>query len=177
MDELPQENTDSQLYHFSRKVVILSLVFFAVNLGLYLMILFGQSPQTFREVAPRVAFAGSQDVFVKAPYDETYLAASPDQTLLNGMSLKTGNQSFAEVQLEGNAIRLDQNTEIQLLENHFAADADPRLVLRLVSGSVWVNAFDPISIRTAQAETVFSQPPSDRGTFCRSRSLLVFLVA
>jgi hypothetical protein len=162
MDELQQESIDSQLYHFSRKVVILSLLFFAVNLGLYLMILFGQSPQTFREVAPRLVFAGSQDVFVKAPYDEAYLSAKSDQTLLNGMSLKTGNQSFAEVQLEGNAIRLDQNTEIQLLENHFRADANPRLVFGLVSGSVWVNAFDPIAIRTAQAEIVFSH---DVGTY------------
>ena len=133
MDELQQESIDSQLYHFSRKVVILSLLFFTVNLGLYLMILFGQPPQAFREVAPRVVFAGKQEVFVKTPYDAAYLSATSDQTLLNGMSLKTGNQSFAEVQLEGNAIRLsNQNTEIQLLENHFRTDADPRLVFGLI---------------------------------------------
>jgi|GEM_PF-3151397 len=162
-----RENPESRLYHFSRKVVILSVLFFAVNLALYFMVLYGQPARVHQALAPKVVFAAGQEVFQKSPYDEAYLPAKPNQGLFAGMLLKTGDQSFAEIQLEGNAIRLDQNTEIRMEDSQWGG-ANPRLAIRVQSGSVWVNAFDPISIRAPRAQVVFSH---DVGVFTYSAPL------
>ncbi len=168
MEVNARENSDSKLYHFSRKVVILSALFFGVNLAMYLMILFGQPPQAFRAVSPQIVFAQGQDVFLKTPYDEAYLPAQPNQNLFAGVSLKTGNQSFAEIQLEGNAVRLDQNTEVVITDSQQEDDTGPRLAIRILSGSVWVNAFDPIAIQAPRAQALFSH---DVGVYTYSSPL------
>lgn len=149
------ENQEFQPYHFSQRIVFLSLFFLAINLAFYVVALFGAPPQTVRVVAPTVSFASGQEIYVRTPYAATFEPAVAGQALFEGMSLKTGSDSFAEVHLEGNLVRLDQNTEVRFEENHFRERGKPRLVLGLNSGSVWVNAFDSIAVRIPRAEAVF----------------------
>ncbi|MBI5422268.1 hypothetical protein HZA44_04005 [Candidatus Peregrinibacteria bacterium] len=127
----------------------------AINLAFYVVALFGQPTQMPRVVAPTVSFASGQEIFVRTPYGVTFEPAVAGQSLFEGMSLKTGSDSFAEIHLEGNLIRMDQNTEVRFLENHFREANQPRLVLGLDSGSLWVNAFDSVAVRLPRAEAVF----------------------
>ncbi len=149
-------STQSILYHFSKKVLFLSLLFLLVNAAWFSLAVVQQSVGPFREVAPRIVFSEGQEVSLKTPYDSTYLSAQPDQVLLTNSYIKTGDQSFAEIRIEDNVIRLDQNTEIRFLENHFLSRHFPRFVFQLESGSVWVNAFDPIIISTPRGDAQFS---------------------
>ena len=149
-------STQNILYHFSKKVLFLSLLFLLVNAAWFSLAVLQQSVGPFREVAPRIVFSEGQEVSLKTPYDSAYLSAQPDQVLLTNSYIKTGDQSFAEIRIEDNVIRLDQNTEIRFSENHFLSRHFPRFVFRLESGSVWVNAFDPIIISTPRGEARFA---------------------
>ena len=120
------------------------------------MLILHQRPLAYEEVAPKLIFASNQDVQLKTTFDEAYFSAQPYQVLLTGALIKTGDQSFAEIQLEENVVRLDQNTELKLLENNFQNPDLPRFVFELFSGSVWVNAFDPILIKTTQSQAHFA---------------------
>lgn len=149
-------STQNILYHFSKKVLFLSLLFLLVNAAWFTLAVFQRSVGPFREVAPRLVFSEGQEVFLKSPYNSDYTLAQPDQIFLTNSSVKTGNQSFAEIRIEDNVIRLDQNTEIRFSENHFLSRYLPRFVFQLESGSVWVNAFDPIVITTSRGEVRFA---------------------
>ena len=149
------QNSD-QLYHFSKKILFLSLLFLFIFSAWYVLIVSSQGGYNYENVAPELIFAGNQEVLLKTPFDKNFFAAHPNQALLAGTQIKTGQQSFAEIQLDGNAVRLDENTEVRLLENNFQHTDIPRLVLDLSSGSVWVNAFDTIVVHTPRAHVDFS---------------------
>ena len=146
---------NNQIYHFSKKVLFLSFIFLFIFVSWYMLVL-QQRILEYEEVAPKLIFARNQEVALKTPFDKTYFAAQPNQLLLTGTRIRTGDQSFAEIQLEENVVRLDQNTDFQLLENNFQNPAQPRFVFKLFSGNVWVNAFDPILIKTPQSQARFT---------------------
>ena len=139
-----------------------------VNAAWFGMILSSQQKADFREVAPELIFAGNQVVRLKTPFDSTFFAAEPNQVLLADTQIHTGEQSFAEIQIEGNVVRLDENTQLTLLENNFQNPQEPRFVFHLDSGSVWVNAFDPILVQTSQGEALFAHTV---GVYTYSRPL------
>ena len=151
-----ESKNNNQLYHFSKKVLFLSVLFLLINIAWYVLVLYSERMVDFREVAPRLVFAKNQEVALKTPFDKAYFLAQPDQILITGAQVKTGDQSFAEIQLEENVVRLDQNTELKLLENNFQNPTQPRFVFELFSGNVWVNAFDPIIVITPQSQAYFS---------------------
>jgi len=140
---------------FSRRVLLISLIFLLANLGIYgLRFLVGQ-PDTLRSVAPKLVSARIEDIEVKSPYDEDYLPAQPGQEIFSGSVIRTGEAEFAELILDGNIIQLDERTEVRLSKNNFSgvmayAAETPRLELELLSGSVWVDAFDMIQVCTQQ---------------------------
>jgi len=148
---------DNQLYFFSGKVLFLSLIFIVINLALYFVMLRGGSEAAFREVAPRLVFSEDQQVELKTPFDEAFSAGHTGQSVLTGSDIKTGPKSYAELRLEGNSIRLDENTEVVLAENNFMHPEAPRFVLNLKAGSLWINAFDPMLVKSGQVEAKFAQ--------------------
>ena len=156
------------LYHFSKKILFLSLLFLLINAAWFGMIVSSQQKAEFQEVSPELVFAGNQIVRLKTPFDDTFFAAEPKQVLFTGTQIHTGEQSFAEIQIDNNVIRLDENTNISLLENNFQNPEKPRFVFLLESGSVWVNAFDSIVIQTPQGEAIFEHTV---GVYTYSRPL------
>ena len=154
-NQVPSENSNP-LYHFSKRILFLSLLFLLIFSAWYALIVFNQTAVDYKKVAPELIFASNQEVLLKTPFDKDFFSAKPNQALLAGTQIKTGDQSFAEIQLEGNVVRLDENTEIRLLENNFHHSDIPRLVFYLSSGSVWINAFDSIIIHTPKAQAQFA---------------------
>ncbi len=154
---MAQGQDDNQLYFFSGKVLLLSLIFLVVNLALYFVMVRDGADIAFREVAPRLVFAGEQQVELKTPFDDAFFAANAGQSILTGTEIKTGDQSFAEIRLEGNSIRLDENTNVVMSENNFMHPEAPRFVFDLRSGSVWINAFDSIVVKVDQFEARLAQ--------------------
>lgn len=141
---------------FSRKVLLVSLIFLLANLGIYGLKYIVNQPETLRSVAPKLVSARIADIEVKSPYDENYQEARDGQEVYSGTSIRTGEAEFAELVLESNAIRLDEQTEIKLIKNNFPEDGPfipdkPRLELELMSGSIWVNALDLIQIRSPRS--------------------------
>ncbi len=172
-DNQAVNNKNALLYHFSKNVLLLSLLFLMVFSAWYGLVRLERQLFTFEKVAPELIFSPNQEVRIKSPFDAAYFTPKPDQLLLTGTMIRTGEQSFAEVKLGRNVVRLDQNTSVRLLENRFQAAADqPRLVFQVETGSVWVNAFDPIAVRAAQAEACYGHgvgiytytPPLNRVT-------------
>ncbi len=149
--EIPQ---NKKLIHFSKIAFVLSLVFIITNIfwfGLYL-----QSTKTdFRQVAPQIVFGKGQTVSLKTPVGSKFVTATPNQPLLTGSYIKTDDQSYAEIQVNGSKIRLDKNTELKFAENKFNKRDPYRYAFELQKGSVWVNAFDPIVIKTPFAQAKF----------------------
>ncbi len=142
--------------HFSKKILLMSLLFILVNAAWYITSVFVNAGDVYKSVAPRLVFAESHDIQVKTVYDDSYHSAVPDQELLAGTFIKTGEREFAQVMLEDNVIRLDENTEIVLKENNFAEYSSyeqnlPRLTLGLISGSLWINSFDRIEIDSTRS--------------------------
>jgi len=155
-DNQAVNNNGVSLYHFSKNIFLLSLLFLMIFSAWYFLARLDRQLFAFERVAPELIFSENQEVQVKTPFDAAYLEPEPGQALMTGTLIRTGEQSFAEVKLENNVIRLDQNTEVRLAENHFQSPADqPRLIFRLLSGSVWVNAFDLVAVRSGQAEACF----------------------
>ncbi len=147
--------------HFSKKVLLLSILFLLVSVAWYMISAFSQGADIYRTVAPKVIFAGTQDVQIKTLYDTEYHSAVPSQELVAGTYIKTSELEFAEITLDNNVIRLDESTELILTENNFveysAYETDlPRLAFELNQGSVWINAFDNINIQTQQSAVQFS---------------------
>jgi hypothetical protein len=142
--------------HFSRKILFLSFIFLLANLGIYGLRFLAAQPTEMIAVAPRIVSATITEIKVKSPYDETYKPAQAGQEIFVGSSVKTGEKEFAELELGQNNIRLDEMTEVKLITNNFSgtstfAPETPRLELELVSGAIWVNAFDLIDIRSPRS--------------------------
>ena len=152
---MAENHQENHIYFFSKKVLLLSLLFLALNVLLYGLIIFQQKIINFNEVSPKIIFSEKNAVLIKNPFDSKYLAAKSDQTILMGSFIKTDDKSYAEIMLGGNVVRMDNNTEVQLIENNFKSRNLPRFVLKLDSGGVWVNAFDPIEVLTPQSKTHF----------------------
>ncbi len=147
--------------HFSKKILLLSILFLIINVTWYVLTVFTQQGDVFRTVAPKLAFVEVNDIQVKTIYDEELHSAEVNQSLISGTMISTGEHEFAEVILENNVLRLDENTQLTLLENNFATNStyEPelsRLVLSLDKGNVWVNAFDRIEILTPRSSASFA---------------------
>jgi hypothetical protein len=154
MDENPN-------IHFSKKILFFSFLFILVNAAWYITSVLVNTGDIYKTVAPKLAFAASQDVQIKTVYDDSYHSATPNQELLADTFIKTGERQFAQIMLDNNVIRLDENTEVTLKENNFAEysayEQDlPRLTLSLSSGTLWVNSFDRIEIISARSMAQFS---------------------
>lgn len=136
---------------FSRKILFLSFIFLLANLGIYgLRSISGPSAE-LRSVAPKLVSAKISEIEIKSPYDESYQPARTGQEIFAGTSVRTGEKEFAEIILENNVIRLDEMTEIKLTRNDFSNTSaylsdTPRLEFQLLSGGIWVNAFDLINV-------------------------------
>jgi len=144
------------LYHFSKNIFLLSFLFLLIFSAWYGVVRLDQQVFSFERVSPELIFSANQEVQIKTPFDSDYLSPEPGQALMTNTFIRTGAQSFAEVKLENNVVRLDQNTEVRFLENRFDSPVDqPRLIFQLTSGSVWVNAFHPIVVRADQTEVCF----------------------
>jgi hypothetical protein len=149
---MPKELTP----HFSRKVLLISFIFLLANLGIYgLRYMVGQ-PDLLRSVAPKLVSEKISEVEIKSAYDEAYVAAQPDQEVFSGSFVKTEEGEFVELVLGENSIKLDENTEVQLLRNTFQGGVRympdmPRLILKLHSGNIWVDAFDLLEIETQRS--------------------------
>lgn len=142
--------------HFSGKVLLLSFIFLMANLGIYGLRQLAGAPDALSSVAPRVVSATLQSIEVSLPYEADYRPAQAGQELYSGSSIRTSEAEFAELIVGNNVVRLDESTEVRLISSNFAGPASylpeaPRLELELVSGSVWVNAFDLIRIRSPRA--------------------------
>lgn len=142
--------------HFSRKVLLLSLIFLLANLGIYGLKFLAVQPNALESVAPKLVSATVEDIEVKSPYDEAYMAAQDGQEIFSGTLVKTGEAEFAELVLGENIIRLDELTEVRLVKNNFMGPNgyvpdSPRLVFELLAGSIWVDAFDLIEVRSVRS--------------------------
>jgi hypothetical protein len=138
--------------HFSRKVLFLSFIFLLANLGIYSLKNLAGQDAMLESLAPHLVSATIEDVEIKSPYDEDYRMAIKGQEIFSGTSVRTSEAEFAELVVGQNVIRLDESTEIELVENHFANGGaylpdEPRLTLSLKKGSVWIDAFDFIEVR------------------------------
>ena len=141
---------------FSRKVLLVSLIFLLANLGIYGLRYIVSQPLSLRPVAPKLVSSQAADIEVKSPYDEDYQPAQEDQIIFSGSLIRTGEAEFAELVLESNKIRLDEQTEIRLLKNNFPENGpfvpeQPRLVVELLAGSIWVDAFDLIEVHSVRS--------------------------
>lgn len=137
--------------HFSRKILFLSFIFLLANLGIYGLRSASGPSTELRSVAPKLVSAMISGIEVKTPYDKSYKPAQAGQEIYAGDYVKTGEKEFAELNLENNVIRLDEFTEIRLVRNNFSGASaylpdTPRLEFELVSGGIWVNAFDLINV-------------------------------
>lgn len=129
----------------------------ALNVVWFLLFLANQEQEAFREVAPELKFAKIQDVQIQPVGSGEFVPAEENQRVLSGSVLKTGPSSFAELRLDRNVVRFDENTEAVLLKNNFTNPGQPRLELELRSGKLWVNAFDSVLVQTRQTEAYFDR--------------------
>lgn len=144
--------------HFSRKILFLSLIFILANLGIYGLRLLTAQPEALKATAPKLVSATIGDILVKSPYDGDYGPATQDEEIYAGTSVKTGDKEFAELILDNNTIRLNEQTEIRITRNDYYANPvylpdTPRLGIELISGSIWVNAFDLIDVMAPRSMT------------------------
>lgn len=141
---------------FSRKVFLVSLIFLLANLGLFGLRYLIKDIDILRPVSPKLVSARIAEIEVKSPYDDEYRRAQANLEIFTGTSVRTGEAEFAELVLESNIIRMDEQTEIKLLKNNFPENGPfvpdtPRLEIELISGSIWVDAFDLIQVHTPRS--------------------------
>ncbi len=146
--------------HFSRKVLLLSIIFLLANLGIYGLRQLAALPQTLSPITPKLVSATLKDIEVRLPYEDDYRKAGEGQEVYSGTLIKTSEKEFTELVVGQNVLRLDEQTEVRLISSNFAGayaylPETPRLVLELLSGSLWVSAFDPIEVRSARAASEF----------------------
>lgn len=143
---------------FSRKVLLVSIIFLLANLGIYTLRFMVTQPFELRSVAPKLISATIEQIEIKTPFDEDYRFAQAGQEITSGTTIRTSDAEFAELVLESNVIRLDEQTEIRLVKNNFSESShldleDPTLEIELIAGSVWVDAFNLIEIKSPRSVT------------------------
>ena len=142
--------------HFSRKVLLLSIIFLLANLGIYGLRQLAVSGPELSLVTPKLVSATLEEIEVQLPYEERYRAAKAGQEVFSGSAIRTGEKEFAELVVGNNVIKLDEQTEIRVLSSNFAETSTyspdtPRLEIELLSGSLWINAFDLVEIRSERS--------------------------
>ena len=146
---------------FSKKILLISVLFLLVNIAWYALFVFVNQNQEYRRVAPELIFSDSEGVQIKTRYDADYLSPKTGHTLVAGTTIRTQEGETAEILLENNIIRIGENTEISFTENNFSEyityEASlPRMKFLLKKGTVWVNAFDGVEISTERTVAYFS---------------------
>jgi len=81
--------------HFSKKILSLSILFLLVTFAWYVLAVFNQAEEVYRSVAPKVVFAGTHDIQIKTLYDTDFRSATPNQELIAGTHIKTGELQYA----------------------------------------------------------------------------------
>jgi len=142
--------------HFSRKVMFLSFIFLLANLGIYALKSVSEQTIVLESLAPKLISATAEDIEIKSSYDENFRPAIKGQEIYSGTTIKTSEAEFAELSLGNNIIKLDESTELELVENNFVGNSAyvsklPRLVFNLKSGSIWVNAFDSVEVHSSRS--------------------------
>ncbi|MDH5597346.1 MAG: hypothetical protein OEY44_04520, partial [Candidatus Peregrinibacteria bacterium] len=141
--------------HFSKKILLLSLIFLLANLGIYALRSLAPVVSDLDQVSPVLRGAKVSEVSIKGPYDEDFRPGVPGETVYTGTLIETGDGEFAQLNLGKNNLRLDEKTIIEFTENNHSAGSEfPRLVFTLQKGSVWVSADDSIRIETPQSSAV-----------------------
>ncbi|MBN2087865.1 hypothetical protein JW758_05985 [Candidatus Peregrinibacteria bacterium] len=153
---------ESNIPHFSKKILLLSILFLLINATWYVLTVFTLQGDPYRTVAPKLVFAASaHDIQIQTQYDKEKRSAEANQELISGTTISTGELQFAEIILENNVVRLDENTEITLLENNFVEYSTfeptmPRLIFSLNKGNMWINAFDSIEVQSPRSTASFA---------------------
>lgn len=142
--------------HFSGKVLLLSVIFLLANLGVYGVKNGASDEAVFTSAIPRLISANPQNVEIKSLYDTVYRPAEANQEIDPDTFIKTGEKEFAELVVGNDVIRLDQQTEIRVINNaSFGFNAYssqvPTLELELLSGGISVKAFDLIEIHSKRS--------------------------
>ncbi|MDH5597246.1 MAG: hypothetical protein OEY44_04020 [Candidatus Peregrinibacteria bacterium] len=141
--------------HFSKKILLLSLIFLLANLGIYALRSIAPSSAELEQVSPGLKGARISEISVKGPHDSDYREGMSGEAIFTGTLIKTEKGEFAQLNLGKNNLRLDEKTIIEFTENnHSAGSESPRLVFSLEQGSVWVSADDSIRIETPQSAAV-----------------------
>ena len=145
---------------FSKKILLISILFLFVNIAWYALFVFSRPSDDYRHVAPELVSL-EEGVQVRTEYSTDYRASEPGHTLVTGTTVKTEKGETAEIILENNIIRIEEDTELVFTENNFseyiAYEASlPRMKFTLKKGTVWVNAFDGIEIGTERSSVYFS---------------------
>lgn len=153
---MPDRPLDNSTRFLPLKIFLVSLAVLGLNVLIYFFLFSSDQTAFFRDVSPRLIFADSQEVSLKGIFDSEFKSATVNQTVLSGTTLRTGANSFAEMQVEGSSIRLGENTEVDLLQNNFNNIEEPRFVLSLKSGTIWVNATQFIQVYLPRSEVFFS---------------------
>ncbi len=135
---------------FSPRIVALSLLFMLANAAFYFLLFSSSRSGPPEPLGPWIAFSGSAPQ-IASPYAPSVGPAQQGQLMMVGASLSTGPGQFAEILLGGNAVRLDENTQLVLLQNNLPPEANglswpSRLAFRLQKGSLWIKASDPILV-------------------------------
>ena len=149
--------SETQPLHFSGKILVASFIFTLSVLAITALWWVIGTSVVPEPVVPQLLFATPESVDVKLSDQEDYQPASNEQLVYSGTMVRTGEKAFAELIFANNEIRLDESTEIKLLsigEPNPAAytPGSPRLKLELLSGSMWVNAFDPLEVMADRHE-------------------------
>jgi len=142
--------------HFSRKVLFLSFIFLMANLGIYALKNVADQAVVLESLAPKLISETIEEIELKSFYDEDFRPAREGQEIFSGTTIKTSEAEFTELVLGNNVIKLNESTELELVENNFIGASVylpdvPRLVLNLKSGSIWVNAFDFVEVQSPRS--------------------------
>ena len=84
-------------------------------------------------------------------FDKGFKDAKNSQFIFTGTEIVSDENSYAELRIEDDIIRLDANTKIKYIENNFKDSKTARFIFELESGNLWVNSHNKIEIRTKNA--------------------------
>lgn len=144
------ENNFDAIPHFSKKILFFSVIFVLVNAAWFALTFSARiNSPALKPLAPKLSFTLSQDVQVKSVFDTEWVMAKSGQELYRGGRVKTGDQSFAEISFDGSAIKLDQNTEIELAGSFYD--------FSVISGVVWVSSVDTVTLKTPFVHIILDQ--------------------
>jgi hypothetical protein len=143
--------------NFSKKILLLALLVILINASFFGISILSERSKMQEMIAPRIISAEIETIDYKSAYDEDYRSANPDQIVSSGAMIRTGEAEFAEIRFEKNSIRLNENTTIRVEKSNFYLrdrylSSQPRMVIDLLEGSLWINAYDLITVKAKRAE-------------------------